>query len=119
SEVLRDALTELDSTSDKITFNFSPQAPHLRISTFGMSGSTEVNFSRDSDVIESFHAAATEHFSYRHSQVQHSLNALAFSTKTSIRINEMGSLSMQFMIQADRGDACFVELLCLPLVPIE
>ncbi|KAJ1980644.1 checkpoint clamp complex protein Rad1 [Dimargaris cristalligena] len=119
SDILRDALSELDNASEKITFTFSAHSPHFRISTVGMAGSTEVNFSKDTDIIESFYSAEPAQHAYRYNQVQHALNALVYSSKTSVRINQYGFLSMQFMIQADRGDACFVELLCAPMQSFE
>ncbi|KAJ1975557.1 ssDNA endodeoxyribonuclease [Dimargaris verticillata] len=115
SEVLRDALAELDPSSEKIAFGFYHHAPHFRLSTTGMGGSTEVNFAKDTDIMEAFFCTEAHSVTYRFNQVKQALNALVYSTKTSIRVNTQGFLSMQFMIPADRTDSCFVELLCSPL----
>ncbi|ORY08167.1 cell cycle checkpoint protein RAD1 [Basidiobolus meristosporus CBS 931.73] len=114
SEWLRDALSELDISSEKITFLISPQPPYFRMSTIGISGSTEMDYPRDTDVLESFYCTETMSNSYKLSQVQHALKALVYSSKTSIRTNEKGFLAMQFMIPAET-EISFVELLCSPL----
>ncbi|KAJ1641898.1 checkpoint clamp complex protein Rad1, partial [Dispira simplex] len=41
SEALRDALLELDGTSEKVVFQFSPTVPHFSLVTMGANGSAE------------------------------------------------------------------------------
>ncbi|RUP48289.1 repair protein Rad1/Rec1/Rad17-domain-containing protein [Jimgerdemannia flammicorona] len=95
SEWLRDAFNELDSTSDRVTFLISPERPFFRLSSFGVAGSTEMDYPKDTDVLESFYCTAIAQHSYRFSLIQHCLKALNASKKSSIRTNERGFMSMQ------------------------
>ncbi|KAL1916305.1 uncharacterized protein VTP21DRAFT_5922 [Calcarisporiella thermophila] len=116
SEWLRDAFSELDASSENITFLISPVAPFFKLSTFGITGSAEMEYPKDTDVLESFNCNSVVKNSYKFSHIQHSLKALSASIKTSIRTNERGFLSMQFMIPTADAKFSFVEFVCSPLV---
>ncbi|RUS30811.1 cell cycle checkpoint protein RAD1-like protein [Jimgerdemannia flammicorona] len=115
SEWLRDAFNELDSTSDRVTFLISPERPFFRLSSFGVAGSTEMDYPKDTDVLESFYCTAIAQHSYRFSLIQHCLKALNASKKSSIRTNERGFMSMQFMIPTTDTLTSFVTFLFSPL----
>lgn len=115
SEWLREAFEELDKTTESVTFLVSPEAPYLRISAVGITGSTELDYPRDADIIDSFQCEQTQINSYRLSMVQACAHALTASSKTSLRTNEHGFLSLQFMIPVDDGQISFVEFLMSPL----
>ena len=54
SEWLRDTLADLSVTSETLTLLVSPDRPNLRLSTMGSAGSAEVDYPKETDVIESF-----------------------------------------------------------------
>ncbi|KAF9048296.1 Rad1-domain-containing protein [Hymenopellis radicata] len=138
SSWLRDALSELDPSCEKLTFIGNPppsedpgQArkvkvalkPMLRIQATGTFGSTEMDYPNDRDVLESFECSRIVSFSYRFSHISRALRALQSSTKTSLRIDDEGLLSLQFLMpapsskpgkKADATDA-FIEFRCLAL----
>ncbi|KAL4223188.1 ssDNA endodeoxyribonuclease [Mactra antiquata] len=114
SECLKEAFNELDMTSDVLEFLMSPDAPYLRLSTFGNAGSTHSDFPKDSDMMESFQCAQTQTNRYKVSLLKPSVKALALSSRVSIRTDNRGFLSLQYMIKNEDGQICFVEYYCAP-----
>ncbi|KAB0355061.1 hypothetical protein FD755_022520 [Muntiacus reevesi] len=70
------------------------------LSTFGNAGSSHLDYPKDSDLMESFHCNQTQ--------------ALVLSCKVSIRTDNRGFLSLQYMIRNEDGQICFVEYYCCP-----
>ncbi|KAF7305213.1 hypothetical protein MKEN_01236500 [Mycena kentingensis (nom. inval.)] len=138
SSWLREALSEIDSSCEKLTFIGNPppdvdnantngrraalrpsSAPLLRIQASGTFGSTEMEYPNDREVLESFECTQPVRFSYRVGHITRTLRALQSSTKTSLRIDDEGLLSMQFLMprpnKVDGGQDGFIEFRCLPL----
>ncbi|KIK54531.1 hypothetical protein GYMLUDRAFT_249463 [Collybiopsis luxurians FD-317 M1] len=148
SSWLRDALSELDSSCDKLAFIGNPpeipeagaqtarqrqrarmQAkPNFRIEAAGSFGNTEARFIRrmdypnDRDVLESFECVNPVSFSYRFSHIARTMRALQTSVKTSLRIDDEGLLSLQFLMPSSTsrlnsggGTSNFIEFRCLAL----
>ncbi|XP_026571449.1 cell cycle checkpoint protein RAD1 isoform X1 [Pseudonaja textilis] len=122
SEGLREAFSELDMTSEVLQITMSPDKPYfslvhlffLRLSTFGNAGSTHLDYPKDSDLIEAFHCNETQTNRYKISLLKPSIKALALSCKVSIRTDNRGFLSLQYMIRNEDGEICFVEYYCCP-----
>ncbi|KAJ7221667.1 Rad1/Rec1/Rad17, partial [Mycena pura] len=138
SSWLRDALAELDPSCEKLTFIGNPPPandgrqrdrprapgapPMLRIQAAGTFGSTEMDYPNDRDVLETFECTQPVRFSYRVGHIARTLRALQSSTKTSLRIDDAGLLSLQFLMPAPRTQAKpagasdgFIEFRCLAL----
>ncbi|KAG6845217.1 hypothetical protein H0H87_012544 [Tephrocybe sp. NHM501043] len=119
SSWLRDALSELDPSFDKLTFIGTPppevdgstsrqkrpasQKPMLRIKAAGTFGSTEMDYPNDREVLETFECRENVRVSYRFGHITKTLRALQSSTKTSLRIDEGGLLSLQFLMPSLKG----------------
>ncbi|TRM57517.1 repair protein Rad1/Rec1/Rad17-domain-containing protein [Schizophyllum amplum] len=121
SSWLREALSELDPSIEKLTFISNPRPveddgrrrapnnaakPLFRIRAEGTFGSTE--------------CAQTVQFSYRFSYISRTLKAVQSSTKTSLRIDEDGLLSLQYLMpytkpRGGEKHECYIEYRCLPL----
>jgi len=129
SSYLFDAITELSSTSpSSLTLLSSAKHPYFSLSASGPLGSAQVDFSvpdsadpfsrpkanaaipsakGTSDaqgVLETFHPPRhTRRFTqrYKFSLVKAAARAMAVATKVSIRADEAGVLSLQFMIEVD------------------
>ncbi|XP_034298304.1 cell cycle checkpoint protein RAD1 [Pantherophis guttatus] len=114
SEGLREAFSELDMTSEVLQITMSPDKPYFRLSTFGDAGSTHLDYPKDSDLIEAFHCNETQTNRYKISLLKPSIKALALSCKVSIRTDNRGFLSLQYMIRNEDGEICFVEYYCCP-----
>ncbi|KAH9248231.1 hypothetical protein BASA81_014152 [Batrachochytrium salamandrivorans] len=54
SDWLKTAFAELDSTSSDLTLAISPQHPFFRISASGLAGESQLDYPRDTEVLESF-----------------------------------------------------------------
>ncbi|KAF7359202.1 Cell cycle checkpoint protein RAD1 [Mycena sanguinolenta] len=133
SSWLRDALSELDPSCDKLTFIGNPPpaangrqqprtaggTPMLRIQAVGTLGSTEMDYPNDRDVLETFECTRPVSFSYRFGHISRTLRALQSSTKTSLRIDDEGLLSLQFLMPSPTKIAAdsqaFIEFRCLAL----
>ncbi|KAF9444331.1 Rad1-domain-containing protein [Macrolepiota fuliginosa MF-IS2] len=139
SSWFRDALSELDPSCDKLTFVSNPPEmtnnprngkqrkgsatkPILRIKAGGNFGTTEMDYPNDRDVLESFECTRSISFSYRFTHIAKTLRALQSSTKTSLRIDDEGLLSLQFMMPSPKargpegeGAQAFIDFHCLPL----
>lgn len=114
SEGLREAFSELDMSSDFLQITMSPDKPYLRLSTFGNAGSAHLDYPKDSDLIEAFHCTQTQTNRYKISLLKPSTKALALSCKVSIRTDNRGFLSLQYMVRNEDGQICFVEYYCCP-----
>jgi len=114
AEYLKDAFNELDWTSAQVTILISPDAPHFRLSTIGPSGSCQVDYPKDSEVFETFECTTTETHSYKLSLLQPAVKALSLATKTQLRINEVGLLSLQHMIKSEEKNISFVDFFISP-----
>ncbi|XP_053304109.1 cell cycle checkpoint protein RAD1 [Spea bombifrons] len=114
SEGLREAFSELDMTSDFLQITMSPDKPYFRLSTFGSAGSAHLDYPKDSDLIEAFQCSQTQTNRYKISLIKPSTKALALSCKVSIRTDNRGFLSLQYMIRNEDGQICFVEYYCCP-----
>ncbi|TFK34832.1 Rad1/Rec1/Rad17 [Crucibulum laeve] len=137
SSWLREALSELDPSCEKLTFIGNPpptagtaarqkqrnlSEPMLRIQAAGTFGSTEMDYPNDRDVLETFECTQTVSFSYRFGHISRTLRALQSSTKTSLRIDEEGLLSLQFLMPSPKPKSAtgettdaFIEFRCLAL----
>lgn len=117
SNCMREAFSELDVTSDVLEVAVVPPSlaqPRLRLTTYGFAGTTHYDFPRDSDPVEVFECSSVDPCvaRYRLSLLRPSTNrALALSSRVSLRMNERGFLSLQYMIQSSSSEASasFVE----------
>ncbi|KAH0830299.1 Rad1/Rec1/Rad17 [Lanmaoa asiatica] len=153
---LRDALSELDPSCEKITFIGNPAAdiarsaeqrresaggtasiskPLFRIKASGDFGSTEGGLgdfrmfaARIGQVkrlippwgVYSYPDDAGWLHSYRFAHIAHTIRALQSSTKTSLRIEAEGLLSLQFLVPVPKARGggtsdSFIEFRCVPL----
>ncbi|KAF5373053.1 hypothetical protein D9758_001521 [Tetrapyrgos nigripes] len=142
SSWLRDALSELDPSCDKLTFIGHPSVkpdpnattkqrmkaqlegkPILRIQATGTFGTTEMDYPDDKEVLESFECEEPVKFSYRLPLIARTARALQSSVKTSLRIDDEGLLCLQFMMpspnsrnpRSDNLTSNFIEFKCLAL----
>ncbi|RKP06254.1 Rad1/Rec1/Rad17 [Thamnocephalis sphaerospora] len=121
---LRDTLQNTIEVCDTMTISASKppgESAHFCVSAEGATGSTEVDFTSNVDVLESFSCAGTLQQRYKSTYLQYALDALTLATKASVRANQHGLLGLQMMISVDgAGDQAFafVEFLLLPTLSI-
>jgi len=133
SSWLRDALSEIDSSCEKITLIGTPpeqgeparrprttaSAPVFRILAQGVFGSTEMDYPNDREVLETVHCTEPVSFSYRVAHIARAQRALQNSSKTSLRVGNDGVMNMQFLVSSPlaRGGTseAFISFRFLPL----
>ncbi|ESK88266.1 cell cycle checkpoint protein rad1 [Moniliophthora roreri MCA 2997] len=142
SSWLKEALSEIDSFCDKLTFFGNPpeenntdgmttkqkrqanlKRPIFRIQAIGTLGTTEMDYYNDRDVLETFECPGPVSFSYRLAHIMRAMRALQTSIKASLRIDQEGLLSLQFLMPAQpsrrngavTGSTNFIEFRCLAL----
>ncbi|KAJ9656027.1 checkpoint clamp complex protein Rad1 [Coniosporium apollinis] len=133
---LHDAVTELASTNpERLTLTASADPVGFALGATGSLGSAVVDFRSDlpstvtassagfSSLLETFTLAPTYHkpgrklkHSYKFGLVRAASRAMAVATKVSIRADEQGMLSLQFMIEVDGRKVSFVDFRFVPLV---
>jgi cell cycle checkpoint protein len=114
SECLKEAMSELDWSSDLITFLISPDPPYFRLTTSGPSGSCQVDYPKDSKIFEAFSCSQTQAYSYKTKLLQPTVKALALSVKVAVRMNERGLLNLQHMYLSEDEKSCFTDFFILP-----
>ena len=115
-----------------MNFVLSPDEPFFRLQTAGNLGSCQVDYPKDSDeVFESFECSQTQSNlyvarilsfvanltanSYKLSVIQPTVKALAVASKTQVRVNQRGVLSMQHMVtDTKQMSTCFIDFFILP-----
>lgn len=133
SSWLRDALSELDPSTKRLTIIGNPPPPaappnralrnappRLRLRAVGEFGTTEMDYPNDREVLETCECPAPVSFTYTYSYIARAVRALQSSLKTSMRIDNEGLLSMQFLMPGPRRPGrersqAFIEFWCLPL----
>ncbi|KAI0259924.1 Rad1-domain-containing protein [Gloeopeniophorella convolvens] len=137
SSWLRDALSELDPSCEKLTLignppsqaspsrgpRATPAAPIFRIQAEGTFGSAEMDYPNDREVLETVHCTEPVSFSYRVAHIARAQRALQGSTKTSLRIGSDGTMNMQFLVSSPlaRGgtNEAFISFRFLPLDEVD
>ena len=115
---LQDAINELSSTSPtRLTIVSSPTAPYFTLSSSGPLGSATVEFSKDPQLLETFQVPRRIVNTYKYSLIKGASRAMAIASKVSIRSDEQGVLSLQFMIEVDNGGFSFVDFRFVPFIP--
>ncbi len=118
---LQDAILELGSLNPtKLTLEVSPTGPaYLALSSVGPLGSATVEFSKDPQLLETFQVARRTSNTYKFSLIKNALRAMSIASKVSIRGDEQGVLSLQFMVEFDGGGISFVDYRFVPFLSEE
>ena len=115
---LHDAIIELSSTSPtRLTIVASPTAPYFTLSSNGPLGSATVEFSKDPQLLETFEVPRRAVNTYKYSLIKSASRAMAIANKVSIRGDEQGVLSLQFMIEVDDERVSFIDFRFVAYVP--
>lgn len=114
---LFDALSELSSTTpSRLDITAHPAAPYLSLSAVGHLGSATVEFSKGKDLLETFDVPEKWSQSYKFEMVKAAGEAMKLASKVSIRGDEQGVLSLQFMVEVEDGKLSFVGFRFVPFV---
>ena len=117
---LHDAVDELSSTSPtRLTIVSAPTMPYFTLSSNGPLGSATVEFSKDPQLLETFHVPSRIANTYKYSLIKSTSKAMSIATKVSIRSDEQGVLSLQFLVDVEgSGNGySFVDFRFVPYIP--
>uniref|UniRef100_A0A8C9WAY5 RAD1 homolog (S. pombe) n=1 Tax=Scleropages formosus TaxID=113540 RepID=A0A8C9WAY5_SCLFO len=114
-----DNVRNLSNILKILQITMSPSQPYFRLSTFGNSGSAHYDYPKDSDMMELFQCTKTQTNRYKMSLLKPSTKALSLSCKVSVRTDNQGFLSLQYLVRNDDGQICFVEYYCCPDEEVE
>ncbi|KAI9805876.1 MAG: hypothetical protein M1825_000490 [Sarcosagium campestre] len=115
---LHDAITELSSAQPtRLTISASPAPPYFSLAAAGPLGSATVEFSKDPQLLETFQVPRHTVNTYKYSLVRAAMRTMSIASKVSIRGDEQGVLSLQFMIEVDGGGVSFVDFRFVPFLP--
>ncbi len=112
---LFDAISELSSTSPtRLDLTAFPAAPYLSLSAVGPLGSASVEFSKGRELLETFTVAEKWTQSYKFEMIKAAAEAMRLASKVSVRGDEQGVLSLQFMVEIEGGGVSFVDFRFVP-----
>lgn len=114
---LFDAVSELSSTSPtRLDITASPAAPYLSLAAVGHLGSASVEFGKGRELLETFSVAEKWTQSYKFEMIKAASEAMRLASKVSVRGDEQGVLSLQFMVEVEGGGISFVDFRFVPFL---
>ena len=114
---LFDAISELSPTSPtRLDITASPTAPYLSLSAIGHLGSASVDFAKGRELLETFTVAEKWAQSYKFEMIKAAGDAMRLASKVSVRGDEQGVLSLQFMVEIEGGGVSFVDFRFVPFL---
>lgn len=114
---LSDAVAELSSTTpSRLDITAHTGAPYLSLSAVGHLGSASVEFSKGRELLETFTVSQTWTQSYKFEMIKAAAESMRLASKVSIRGDEQGVLSMQFMVEVEGGGISFVDYRFVPFL---
>jgi cell cycle checkpoint protein len=91
-------------------------APYLSLSAAGPLGSASVEFAKGRDLLETFTVAEKWTQSYKFEMIKAAAEAMRLASKVSVRGDEQGVLSLQFMVEVEGGGISFVDFRFVPFI---
>jgi len=117
---LFDAISELSSTSPtRLDITAYPTAPFLSLSAIGHLGSASIEFSKGRELLETFTVGDKWTQSYKFEMIKAAADAMRLASKVSVRGDEQGVLSLQFMVEVEGGGVSFVDFRFVPFLSEE
>ncbi|PQE18807.1 repair Rad1 Rec1 Rad17 protein [Rutstroemia sp. NJR-2017a WRK4] len=114
---LFDAIQELNSaTPSRLDIVAVPGKPYFSLSATGHLGSVTVDFAKGRELLETFTVRERWSQSYRFDMVKAALEAMRLASKVSVRGDEQGVLSLQFMVEVEGGGVSFVDFRFVPFI---
>lgn len=114
---LFDAIQELNSaTPSRLDIVALPDKPYFSLSATGHLGSVSVDFAKGRELLETFTVRDRWSQSYRFDMVKAAGEAMRLASKVSVRGDEQGVLSLQFMVEVEGGGVSFVDFRFVPFI---
>lgn len=115
SRWLFNAISELASTAPtRLEITAMPDAPYLSFSASGTFGSASVDFVKARDLLDTFTVSEKWSQTYKFEMIKDASEAMRLASKVSIRGDDQGVLSLQFMVEVEDGGVSFVNFVFVP-----
>uniref|UniRef100_A0A915JU12 Cell cycle checkpoint protein RAD1 n=1 Tax=Romanomermis culicivorax TaxID=13658 RepID=A0A915JU12_ROMCU len=111
-EVIRETFSEFDSNIELVEISISLENG-FTISSSDSYCSSITEIPTKSEIIDSFSCAQSQTFRYRANLLKRTIKSLQLANKISMRIDQRGFLSIQYMIEFG-GRMTFIEFECAP-----
>ncbi|MFH4976160.1 hypothetical protein AB6A40_002869 [Gnathostoma spinigerum] len=109
---LRETFQDLDTTCSAVKLMIKQHV--FSIATIGDYGEVQVDFPQHSEQIEKMECSSEATHHYRYNLLKRMIPSLGLCSKVSLRIDQRGILSMQFMIETSDNHNIFIEFFCVP-----
>ncbi|OAR02618.1 hypothetical protein LLEC1_06262 [Akanthomyces lecanii] len=110
SRSLLDSLAEISPTAPmKLSITTSKIAPYLSFTGKGDLGSSDVDFARGRELLETFSIRDKWTQSYKFDFIKNSTEAMRIANKVSLRGDGQGILSLQFLVDIEGGKRSFLD----------
>ena len=121
ARVLLDALAEIAPTQpEKLTITASRREPYLRLSSSGGLGSSSVDFAKGRDLLETLSVPGTRwRQTFKFEIIKSATEAMRIASKVSLRGDQQGVLSMQFMVEVEGVGLSFLDFRFVPYAESE
>ncbi|RYP73015.1 hypothetical protein DL771_003883 [Monosporascus sp. 5C6A] len=117
---LLDSLSELAPMAPaRVAIRATPDAPYLSLTASGALGSATVDFSNGRDLLETFSVLERWSQSFKFDFIKSASEAMRIASKVSFRGDGQGVLSLQFMVDVERGAVSFLDFRFVPYVTQE
>ncbi|XP_055330907.1 cell cycle checkpoint protein RAD1-like [Paramacrobiotus metropolitanus] len=119
-ECIRDAFTTLLAFPiNSFEISVRNTSANLTLKTTSDNVISEVIIDKDSDLVESFVCIKEGTYRYRPKLMKNAIKPLQIAQKVSLRIDDTGTILLQFMVKTDTDVDCFVELFCAPELDLD
>ena len=117
SRSLLDALAEISPIGpDRLAITATKTAPYLSLAGSGDLGSSEVDFARGRELLETFNIEQWWSQTYKFDFIKSSSEAMRIASKVSLRGDGQGVLSVQLMVEMDGGKRSFLDFRFVPFL---
>ncbi|KAM3519953.1 hypothetical protein MY4038_009608 [Beauveria bassiana] len=115
SRSLLDSLAEISPTAPmKLSITTSKTSPYLSLTGKGDLGSSDVDFARGRELLETFSIRDKWTQSYKFDFIKNSTEAMRIANKVSLRGDGQGVLSLQFLVDIEGGKRSFLDFRFVP-----
>ncbi|KAK8145980.1 ssDNA endodeoxyribonuclease [Beauveria asiatica] len=115
SRSLLDSLAEISPTAPmKLSITTSKTSPYLSLAGKGDLGSSDVDFARGRELLETFSIRDKWTQSYKFDFIKNSTEAMRIANKVSLRGDGQGVLSLQFLVDIEGGKRSFLDFRFVP-----
>lgn len=117
SRSLLDCLAEISPTAPtRLTITATRASPFLSLAGVGDLGSSGVDFARGKELLETFSIQDRWQQSFKFDFIKNSTEAMRIASKVSLRGDEQGVLSLQFMVDVEAGKRSFLDFRFVPFI---